>query len=228
MHKDRGIQNRQEATAQLVRAARGARVESIDPVFSIGRVLASDVYGACHIPESPSSMRDGYALCASETRGATVESPVALTLSGLIPAEAVRVPLLEPGNIVRVLTGGPIPEGADAVVPDERVRCHDGRVIISAPVRAGKHVLSKGEDLPDGGRIGRAKDVVTAQMAAVMVRARVCAVEVHALPRAAVFAIGSELSDPYAPGAGGACRPTMWSLPQACSRPVGLMWCADR
>jgi molybdopterin molybdotransferase len=97
---------------------------------------------------------------------------------------------------VRVLTGGPVPPGADAVYAEEDVREEDGRILAEQSVRSGWFVRAKGGEIAAGTVIVPAGGEITPQAAAVMTRTRVDSILVHPRPRARLMALGSELAKP--------------------------------
>ena len=84
-----------------------------------GQVLAEDVEGRFDIPPLDNSAMDGYALRTEDIRGASEASAVTLRVTGVVAAGQVPTGRVEPGTAMRIMTGAPIPEGADAVVPFE-------------------------------------------------------------------------------------------------------------
>ncbi|MBU1612312.1 MAG: molybdopterin molybdenumtransferase MoeA, partial [Proteobacteria bacterium] len=199
----RVIEDRAGALQTLLGHARPGAVRRLPPAEAIGLVLADEVCAACAVPEVASSMRDGYALRASDIASATTRSPVTLPLGGCLPAETELPEPLGDGRTIRVLTGAPLPPGADCVVADERVSLISDGVVFVAHTSPGRHVRPAGMDLPLGTRIVGAGERVTPQLAAILVRARLVQVPVFPSPTAAAFSIGNELADPYVPSADG-------------------------
>ena len=82
----------------------------------LGQVLAEDVYSTIDIPPLDNSAMDGYALRAKDTRGASESSPRYLVVVGEVAAGSMPTKEVRPGMAIRIMTGAPLPEGADAVV----------------------------------------------------------------------------------------------------------------
>ena len=95
------------------------RVEAVSTFEADGRVLAQDVVSALTVPPRDNSSMDGYAVRAADVRSASTEHPVRLPVSGDAPAGTARRTALQPGTAIRIMTGAPVPDGADAVVPVE-------------------------------------------------------------------------------------------------------------
>lgn len=158
---------------------------------ALGLVLAADVRAAEDVPPFANSAVDGYAVLAADTASA----PVELTVVGELPAGAA--PPAEPissGQAIRIMTGAPIPAGADAVVMvEESERLAGGRVRLIASVRPGTSVRASGDDVGTGDVVFGAGTVVTPAVLGVL--ASINAGTVHATPtaRVAVLSTGDEL-----------------------------------
>jgi molybdenum cofactor synthesis domain-containing protein len=117
---------------------------------AVGLVLAEAVTAADDVPPFPNTAMDGYAVRAADVAGATEEAPARLRVIGTLPAgQAPRVPV-GPGEALRIMTGAPFPDGADAVAIVEHTRSEDDQVWISTPATAGEHVRRAGEDIRAG------------------------------------------------------------------------------
>src|SRR5262249_35234193 len=115
-----------------------------------GRALAVDVVSDISIPSFDRAAMDGYALRAEETYGAGTYNPLEFRIVGdAYPGRTCSVPIL-PGHAARIMTGAPIPQGADAVVPAESTEETDRSVRVCETVSPGKNVGRKGEDVEAG------------------------------------------------------------------------------
>ncbi|MDW8043283.1 MAG: molybdopterin molybdenumtransferase MoeA, partial [Nitrososphaerota archaeon] len=142
-----------------------SEAERLRPLAAVGRVIAEDVRAPSDRPTHDMSHMDGYAVRSSDLLGASGERPVVLRVDGFTgPNE--RGPPLGPGCARRILTGGYLPEGADAVIPQEEVVVEEGRVAIHRPVRPFEHVDRKGSDVTSGTLVARAGEVLTPVKAA--------------------------------------------------------------
>jgi molybdopterin molybdotransferase len=166
---------------------------------ALGCVLAADVAAAEDLPPFANSAMDGFAVRAADLAGADAGSPVALRLAGEVFAGSGRLPRVEPGAAVRITTGGPLPPGADAVVPVEQARTDGDRVLLAAPPAPGAFVRAAGEDVAAGTVVlerGRVLDPAAIGMLASVGRREV---PVHPRPKVAVVSTGDELVDPGDP-----------------------------
>jgi molybdopterin molybdotransferase len=130
-----------------------------------GRVLAEDVRSDIPVPSFDRAAMDGYALRAEETYGAGAYNPLEFSIVGdAYPGRACTVPIL-PEQAARIMTGAPMPPGADAVVPAESAEERGQRVRVCEAVSRGKNVGRRGEDIESGtvvlsaGRILRPQDL---------------------------------------------------------------------
>lgn len=161
-------------------------------------VLAQDAVAADAVPPFDNSAMDGYAVRLADLR--LSGEPVTLRVTGEIPAAAGSGARLGPGEAVRIMTGAPLPPGADAVVPVERTST--GRFVAGASAdettvtlarQARLHVRRRGEDVEPGTVLGRAGTEATATVVAALAASGLATVRVHRRPRVAVIATGSEL-----------------------------------
>ena len=120
-----------------------------------GRVLAKDLIAPEDVPPFDRSPYDGYAFRAEDTLTASPENPVTLRLLEEIPAGAVPTKTVVPGTAVKILTGAPFPEGADAVRMKEKTVFTDETVTLSAPAKPGENIIYAGEDMHRGDLIAR-------------------------------------------------------------------------
>lgn len=166
-----------------------------------GRVLAAPVDAPEPLPSFDNSSMDGYAVRAADIAGATPEAPVLLPVAGDIPAGA-PVGRLAPGTAQRIMTGAPVPVGADAVV---EVEATDGGVVqvaIRAAREAGASVRIAGGDVAAGQNVLPAGTVLGPAQLGVLAALGVTEVAVARRPRVLVVSTGSELSADPDPGAG--------------------------
>ena len=118
----------EDALAQILERVHLLGREKVALLSSLGRVLAEPIVALKEIPPWPNSAMDGFALLAAETTGASESRPVALQVVGAIPAGVLPSRPLGGGEVMRIFTGAPLPEGADSVIPQEEVRSEERRV----------------------------------------------------------------------------------------------------
>src|SRR5574341_354483 len=163
---------------------------------ALGCVLAEDVAAGEDLPPFANSAMDGFALRSEDVREAGAESPVALRLVGEVFAGSARLPKVEPGTAARIMTGGPLPPGADAVVPVEHTEASGELVQVRLGPAARGFVREAGEDVRAGTVVlGKGRPIDPAAVG--MLASVGChEVPVHPRPRVAVVSTGDELVDP--------------------------------
>ncbi|MGE5335761.1 MAG: gephyrin-like molybdotransferase Glp [Nitrososphaerota archaeon] len=168
--------------------------EAIPLTAALDRILAEDAVAHDETPPFINSAMDGYALRAEDTRSATSAAPVALRLVGEVPAGSVYPGILGPGEAVRILTGAPVPDGADAVLQQELTEVADGRVSLRQPVTTGTNLRPAGGDLRPGMRLIPAGTQLGPAEIALLAAAGIHPVRVTRRPRVAILATGDELT----------------------------------
>jgi molybdopterin molybdotransferase len=167
---------------------------------ALGRTLAAPIAAADPIPPFDNSAMDGYAVRARETAGATEENPVRLAEIGSIAAGEVPSALVGPGQSMRIMTGAPMPEGADAVVMVEVTSPGgEGQVLISQPVEPRENVRYIGEDVVAGEEIFAAGSIVDPSVMGLAAAVGRAGLEVYRRPRVAIISTGDELTEPGEP-----------------------------
>ncbi|MDB5096813.1 MAG: molybdopterin molybdenumtransferase MoeA [Cyanobacteria bacterium RYN_339] len=168
-----------------------------------GRVLAADVVAREAIPPFDNSAMDGYAVRLADCIGATEANPVVLRVLGEAPAGKASGFDVVPGTAVRIMTGAPIPAGADAVVMREETREAPDRVEILVEPEPAEHIRRLGEDVPRGSTVFEAGELLNPAALGVLASIGVAEVDVIRRPRVALLATGDELvpvEAPLAPG----------------------------
>ncbi|MCW2716227.1 gephyrin-like molybdotransferase Glp [Pseudonocardia sp.] len=173
--------------------------EDVPLAQSLGRVLAADVVAAVSLPSFENSAMDGYAVRAGELAGASEASPVAFRVAADIPAGRTDVPVLEPGTVHRIMTGAPVPAGADAVVPVEQTDGGVERVLIRVVPEKGAYLRHVGEDVHAGDVVLTAGTVLGAAQIGVAAAVGSATLPLRRRPVVLVLSTGSELVAPGTP-----------------------------
>ena len=165
--------------------------EKVELPNALGRVLAQEVVADSDLPPFDRSQMDGYAVQAADTTNA----PVSLRIVGESAAGKGWRQRMNSGEAVRIMTGAPVPEGADSVQQVELTHeLKDGTVVeLLSPVEHGKSIVKQGEEIAAGETILRPGVTINAAMMAVLAAFGYAQVEVARRPRVAVAATGSEL-----------------------------------
>jgi molybdopterin molybdotransferase len=160
---------------------------------ALGLVLAQDLVSQVRVPDFANAAMDGYAVVVSDLSGATSTEPVGLPVVGEVAAGTGRALKLTPGRVARIMTGAPLPEGADAVVPVETTSGGTGQVYFHAPVPAGSNVRHPGEDLQPGQPLLSTGHRVSPADVALLAVAGIARVRCLPPPRVVVLSSGDEL-----------------------------------
>ena len=160
---------------------------------ALGLVLAEDVVARVDLPGFDNSAMDGYAVRAAELAGATPDSPVVLPVDGDVAAGDTTRHVLRPGTAQRIMTGAPMPHGADAVVPVELTDGGSAEVALHDAPAVGRSVRRRGEDVRAGDRVLPAGTRLGPGHLALAAAGNVAEVVVHPRPRVAVVSTGDEL-----------------------------------
>ncbi len=163
---------------------------------ALGLVLADDVASRVDLPPFTNSAMDGYAVRSADLVAATAELPVSVPVDGDIAAGDTRRHVLVPGHAMRIMTGAPLPEGADAVVPVEASDGGTGTARLGLAPEAGRHVRHRGEDVQQGARLTAAGTALGPGHLALLASANVAEVSVVPRPRVTVVSTGDELVKP--------------------------------
>ena len=209
--------------------ARAAVLERLRPLparevplgDALGCVLADDVTAAEDLPPFANSAMDGFAVRAADLAGASDRGPIALEVTGEVFAGSARLPTVQAGGAARIMTGGPLPPGADAVVPVEQATVDGDAVRIRLAPGERQFVREAGEDVQAGAVVlerGRVLDPAAVGMLASVGRRLV---PVHPKPRVTVVSTGDELVDPGDPLGPGQIRDSNSWLLVAQARAAG-------
>ncbi len=193
----------EEARERVLARFQPLAAEEVPLTEALGRVLAIDAVAREASPPFANSAMDGYALRSLDTRAATPDTPVSLRLAGEVPAGNVYAGEVGPGEAVRILTGAPVPAGADAVIQQELVSVAGDAVTLEAPVAVGNNIREAGEDARPGTLLARAGTELGPAEIALLASLGVSPARVTRRPRVAILATGNELErlgEPLRPG----------------------------
>lgn len=189
----------EEALAAILERFRPLEAERAVLADASGRVLAADVVSPQAIPPFDNSAMDGYAVRHADCQ----QVPVTLKVLGEAPAGRPSPLTVTPGTAIRIMTGAPMPTGADAVVMREETKEAPDQVEILVAPEPAEHVRMAGEDVAEGSRVFAAGDMLAPAGLGVLASIGVPEVSVVRRPRVALLATGDELvevSEPLGPG----------------------------
>jgi len=163
---------------------------------ALGAVLVDDVTARWPLPSFDNSAMDGYAVRAADVAGASHDSPVVLAVDGEVAAGDTGVRDLVPGSVIRIMTGAPMPAGADAVVPVEKTDGGTERVTIREAVPEGTSIRLTGGDARPGDVLLTAGTRLNAVHLGLLAAAGHGTVRARPKPRVTVISTGNELVEP--------------------------------
>ncbi len=159
-----------------------------------GRILARDLKAPDSLPPFDNSAMDGYAVRAADLKAASAKNPVELTVRGVVRAGAGARAKLKAGEAARIMTGAPLPRGADSVVMQERVLPGaPGRVKMTQPAKAGDHIRARGEDVKAGSLLLKKSIPLRPYEIALLAAQGLTKIPVIRRPTVAILATGDEL-----------------------------------
>ena len=186
----------EQALEWILRSVRRLPVEVIPLSEATGRVLADDIIAPGDLWPFARAAMDGYAVRAADVAHAAPAHPVILKITGAGVAGFAADTPVTAGTTVRIATGAPVPDGADAVIPFEEVQVDGDRLIVTAPVPGGKHVFPAGEDARRGEVIQRAGTVLRGGNLGLLASLGVTSLPAVRRVRVAVLTVGDELVEP--------------------------------
>lgn len=160
-----------------------------------GRVIAQDIIAAENVPPFDRSPYDGYAFRAADTQNASKENPVTLRILEEIPAGGVPHFDVTEGTAVKILTGAPIPPGADAVQMFEKTEFTAETVKLFKPLRHGENVVYAGEDVKKGAELAKCGTVIDAGLMGTLAGQCIAKPTVYRRPRVGIISTGTEVRE---------------------------------
>lgn len=170
--------------------------ETTDLVHGTGRVLSEDLYASFSVPSYPKSAMDGYAVISEDLTGASKEAPVTLRVLGQVNAGDPANFEAEHGTAVRIMTGGEVPAGYDAVVRQEDTDYGKDTVEVYTEIAKWRNYCKVGEDLQEGERVVEKNTLLTPAHMSVIASLGIADFRVLKPMKAAILSTGSELLEP--------------------------------
>ena len=169
--------------------------EKVSILDALGRVISEDIQANRNIPPLDNSAMDGYALKYEDVQKASSNDPVRLEVIEDLPAGFISKKKLEKGKAIRIMTGAPIPKGADTVIPVEETKKEDGSVLIFKAVGLGENIRKSGEDVKKGDRVISKGDAIRPAEVGMLASVGRSFVSVYQRPLVAILCTGDELVD---------------------------------
>jgi molybdopterin molybdotransferase len=169
--------------------------EKVSILKAVGRVMAEDIDANRDIPPFDNSGMDGYAVRSEDIQNAASNRPVRLEVIEDLPAGFISKKGLEEGKAIRIMTGAPIPEVADTIVPVEDTRQEERFVVIFETVPPGEHIRRAGEDVKKGERVISRGDLIHPAEVGMLASVGRSSVSIYQRPLVAILCTGEELVD---------------------------------
>lgn len=190
----------EEARDDLLRAFAPLDLQRVPLLESLGRVLAVDIHADINVPPFANSAMDGYAVLGADVQAASPQLPVTLRILGEVPAGGTTTTVVVHGTTIRIMTGAPMPPGADTIVPFEETDegqpdslHHQGQVRVYKRVPLGASVRAAGEDVTAGALVVRRGTLVRPAEIGVLATVGAAEVPIYRRPKVAILATGDEL-----------------------------------
>jgi molybdopterin molybdotransferase len=188
----------EDALKKISSHAKALKPEMVSLEKSLGRVLAEDLRAKEPIPPFRKSTMDGYAVRSQDLESLDEDNPVLLNVIADLPAGKVSRSKLKPNQAIRIMTGAPLPEGADSVVMMEDTEKKGDKVLIKRRVDPGAHIGEVGEDVQKGELILQKGDNIGPAEMGMLASLGMAKVKVARRPVVAVIPTGDELTEPGA------------------------------
>ncbi len=189
-----------EALDRVLAAAHVLSVELVPLLEADGRVLAADLSSPIDLPPFANSAMDGYAVRANDTAGAALDNPVRLDIIDRVAAGYVSTRQVATGQAARIMTGAPIPDGADVVIPFEVVtEDPSGTLVVSTPTNSGNYIRLPGEDVIRGATPLTDHMVLGPAALGLAASMGFAGLPCYRRPRVAILGTGDELVPPGEP-----------------------------
>ncbi|NWF94469.1 MAG: molybdopterin molybdotransferase MoeA [Syntrophaceae bacterium] len=185
----------EEALERILSHIRPLGSEKVSILDALGRVISEDIYANRDIPPLDNSGMDGYAVRARDIQNASQDHPVRLKVIEDLRAGFVSQKTLRTGEAIRIMTGAPIPNGADTVVPVEDTEKGSGIVSVLKALQPGQNIRRAGEDVKKGERVISDGDLIRPAEVGMLASVGRSSVAVYQRPLVAILCTGDELVD---------------------------------
>lgn len=185
----------EEALEIVLKETKVLGFETVNILNSLNKVLAEDIYSKDNLPPFDKSAMDGYAIISDDTENASEEKPVKLKIKGTIKAGDFYEGQLKCGEALKIMTGAPIPNGADAVIQIENVEADNEEVAIFNPVKKNRNILNLGEEIRKGDIALLSGMTIRPSEIGLMASLGFNSVKVFKAPKIIIITTGDELID---------------------------------
>lgn len=185
----------EEALSTIIAETEVLGTETLNLISSLNRVLAEDIYSKDNLPPFDKSAMDGYAIKSKDTEGCSTEKPARLKVKGVIKAGDLYEEELHSKEAIKIMTGAPLPRGADTVIQVEKVKEFSNEITIIEPIGREKNILKMGEEIRNGElAIPLGKKIRPAEIG-LLASLGYSKIKVHKIPKIILLTTGDELID---------------------------------
>lgn len=167
--------------------------EMVSPALAVGRACAETLYAAVDSPSLDASVKDGYAVVSTDLADASRDNPITLQIIDYVGAGSHSSAVVSPGKTIQILSGAPIPAGADAVLAEEFAEIGNGAIRAVADAQPGRNILRKGADVAVGEKLVEAGRELTPAIIGRLVGGGISETPVHKRPRVGLLGTGDEV-----------------------------------
>lgn len=185
----------EEALEKILSHIQPLGLEKVPILEALGRVIAEDIYASRDIPPLDNSGMDGYAVRYEDIRNATENDPVRLEVIEDLPAGFISTKTLKRGQAIRIMTGAPLPQGADTVIPVEDTKKENGSASILKTSFHGENIRKAGEDVKKGDWVIAIGDLIRPAEVGMLASVGRSFISVYQRPSVAILCTGDELVD---------------------------------
>lgn len=182
-----------DALENILKETKFLEPENIDLLSSLNRVLAENIYSRDNLPPFNKSAMDGYAIKSQETIIATKDSPSQFLVQGVIKAGDYYSGRLERGQALKIMTGAPLPAGADAVLEIEKIEKKDNQIFIYQKVEPGTNIIKLGEEISEGQLALSKGQIIRPAEIGLLASLGYKSIKVYGRPKVALLITGDEL-----------------------------------
>jgi molybdopterin molybdotransferase len=169
--------------------------EKVSLLEALRRVIAEDIYANRDVPPLDNSGMDGYAVKNLDIKNSSKDHPVRLKVVEDLPAGSISTKTLRKGQAIRIMTGAPIPKGANTIIPVEETEKEEGFVSIFKAVSSGEHIRRAGEDVKKGDLVVSVGDLIRPAEVGMLASLGRSFISVYQKPLVAILCTGEELVD---------------------------------
>lgn len=183
----------EEALNIIIKEAHELETEKVDILDSLNKILGENIYSKDNLPPFDKSAMDGYAIKSADTQHINGEAKVILNIVGTIKAGDSSDYQLNSGEAFKIMTGAPLPSGADCVIEIEKVKIENSNLYINNFVKVGNNVIEHGEEIKSGDLILEKGSLIRAVEIGVLASLGVKSVSVYKTPKVSLIITGDEL-----------------------------------